>query len=80
MKALNNDVTLAESKFIDYALSLVSSPEGVKRIREFLFNGTQIQRNYCTLFFCRRCEDGDWEVVKKAYNLGLIDARQAFSK
>ena len=80
MKELNSDVTLAESKFIDYALSLVNSPEGVERISEYLFNGSQIQRNYSTLFYCRRCERGDWDLVKKAFKMGLIDARQAFSK
>jgi hypothetical protein len=80
MKDLNNDMTFPESRFIDYALGLVESGEGVDRITHYLFEGTQIQRNYCTLFFNRRCEKGDWEKVKKAYDMGLIDAKQAFSK
>jgi hypothetical protein len=80
MKDLNNDMTFADSRFIDYALSLVKSAEGVETISRYLFEGTQIQRNYCTLFFNRRCEKGDWDMVKKAYTMGLIDEKQAFSK
>ena len=80
MQDLRTDMTLNDSKFIDYAMSLVNSPEGVARIIEYLFKGTQIQRNYCTLFLNRRCEKGDWDLVKKAYTMGLIDERQAFSR
>ena len=80
MQDLNGDMTLVDSKFIDYALSLVKSPEGVARMVEYLFKGTQIQRNYCTLFLNRRCEKGDWDLVKKAYAMCLIDERQAFSR
>jgi hypothetical protein len=80
MQNLKDDMTFNDSRFIDYALSLVESVEGVERISHYLFKGTQIQRNYCTLFFNRRCEKGDWDLVKKAYMLGLIDEIQAFSK
>jgi hypothetical protein len=80
MKDLKENVSLIDTKFIDYALGLVKSTVGVERITGYLFNGTQIQRNYCTLFFNRRCEKGDWNLVKKAYFMGLIDEKQAFSK
>jgi hypothetical protein len=80
MRGLNDNMTFAESRFIDYSLGLVKSDEGSERIGWYLFNGTQIQKNYSTLFFNRRCEKGDWEKVKKAYSMGLIDATQAFSK
>jgi hypothetical protein len=80
LKDLKDDITIKDSKFIDYALGLVTTTSGVERITEYLFTGTQIQRNYCTLFFNRRCEKGDWILVKKAYNMGLIDEKQAFSK
>jgi hypothetical protein len=80
MENLIDEITFVDSRFIDYALSLVESSEGVERIAHYLFEGTQIQRNYCTLFFNRRCEKGDWEKVKKAYDMGLIDSKQAFSK
>jgi hypothetical protein len=74
---LTPGVTIAVTKFVDYALSLVERDSGVKRIEFYLFNGSQIQRNYCSLFFNRR---GDWTVVKKAYELGLIDEIQAFAR
>ena len=74
---LTSDVTLSVTRFVDYALSLVESEEGIVRIEYYLFNGTQIQRNYCSLFFNRR---GDWPVVKKAYESGLIDEIQAYAR
>jgi hypothetical protein len=74
---LTPDVTLAVTKFVDYALSRVESNVGIERIEFYLFNGTQIQRNYCSLFFNRR---GDWPVVKKAYERGLIDEIQAYAR
>jgi hypothetical protein len=80
MAGLDEHTDFAETRFIDYALGLVDSPEGAGRIEWYLFNGTQMQRNYATLFFNRRGEKGDWARVKKAYEMGLIDAIQAFSK
>ncbi|APV43926.1 hypothetical protein Dform_00571 [Dehalogenimonas formicexedens] len=77
MKDLDSNTTIIDSKFIDYALSLVKSAKGIEVIGEYLFKGTQIQRNYCTLFFNRR---DDWPIVKKAFMMGLIDEIQAFSK
>lgn len=77
MKHLNKSMTLAESKFIDFALGHVESDEGVKIMEHYLFHGTQIQRNYCTLYFGRR---GEYPIIRKAYDAGLIDAKQAFSR
>lgn len=74
---LTPDVSLAVTKFADYALGLVETDAGIKRIEFTLFNGTQMQRNYCSLFFNRR---GDWHVVKRAYDAGLIDEIQAFAR
>lgn len=74
---LTNNASIALTRFVDFALSLVVNPDGVKRIEHHLFNGTQIQRNYCTLYFNRL---GEWEKVKKAYESGLIDEIQAFSR
>ena len=68
---------LPTTRAIDFYLGMVESAEGVGRINYYLFNGTQIQRNYCTLYFARRNE---WKTVNKAYKLGLIDAIQAFSR
>ncbi len=74
---LTADVTLSVTKFVDYALSHVESDVGMERIEFYLFSGTQIQRNYCALFSNRR---GDWPVVKKAYERGLIDEIQAYAR
>ena len=74
---LTPDVTLSTTRFVDYALSLVESEIGVQRIEHHLFNGAQIQRNYCSLFFGRR---GDWDVVERAYKQGLIDEIQAYAR
>jgi len=77
MKHLNAEMTLAESKFIDFALGHIESNEGLKIMEFYLFHGTQIQRNYCTLYFGRR---GEYLIIRKAYDEGLIDAKQAFSR
>lgn len=77
MKHLNENMSLGESKFIDFALGLVDNDEGVKIMEYYLFHGTQIQRNYCTLYFGRR---GEYLIVRKAFDEGLIDAKQAFSR
>jgi len=74
---LTPDVTLAITKFVDYALSFVASDIGIQQIEYYLFNGTQIQRNYCSLFFNRR---GDWYIVKRAFEKGLIDEIQAYAR
>lgn len=74
---LTPDATLAVTKFVDFALGFVESPAGVERVQHYLFRGTQMQRNYCSLYFNRR---GDWPVVKRAYEQGLIDEIQAFAR
>jgi DNA-binding MarR family transcriptional regulator len=74
---LDEMVDIPTTKFVDYYLGTITNVEGIKRIGFYLFNGTQIQRNYCTLFFLRRDE---WEIVNKAYTLGLIDYKQAYSR
>ena len=74
---LTTDSTLAMTRFVDFALSLIINKEGVTRIEYYLFNGTLIQRNYASLYFNRI---GDWDTVKKAFELGLIDEIQAFAR
>lgn len=74
---LTMDSDLTTTRNVDYALSLVETEEGIAVIRKYLFEGSLIQRNYCALFFNRL---GDWEPVKKAYKLGLIDEIQAFAR
>lgn len=77
MRHLNPNMTIVESKFIDFALGHVEGAVGVKVMEHYLFYGTQIQRNYCALYF-GRC--GEYLLVRKAYDLGLIDEKQAFSR
>ncbi len=74
---LTNNATLAMTRYIDFALSLVESKQGVNRLEYYLFNGSLIQRNYSCLFFNRR---GDYKIVDSAYRKGLIDEVQAFSR
>jgi|GEM_PF-612837 len=77
MSFLHEKVDLPTTKIIDYYLGTVRSPEGTERIRHYLFQGTQLQRNYATLYFARR---DDWPLVNQAYAMGLIDYVQAYSR
>ena len=77
MKLLNQDIDIPTTKIIDFYIGTITNKEGLKRIEYYLFNGTQIQRNYCTLFYLRKNE---LDIVWKAYKLGLIDEIQAFSR
>lgn len=77
MDYLSNNSDLATTRFVDYALSNVINREGVERIRYYLFHGSQIQRNYASLYFNRQ---GEWKCVKEAYEKGLIDEIQAFAR
>ncbi len=77
MEKLTVDSTLAMTRYVDFALSLVEKTEGIIRIEYYLFNGTLIQRNYASLFLNRL---GEWKPVKKAHEQGLIDEIQAYSR
>jgi DNA-binding MarR family transcriptional regulator len=77
MQCLNSEADLPTTKIVDYYLSTVENIDGIRRIEYYLFNGTQMQRNYCTLYFSRI---NDWKLVKRAYDLGLIDYIQAFAR
>jgi hypothetical protein len=77
MSHLTSESSFAITRYVDYALGLVTSEAGIRRIEFYLFKGSQIQRNYSSLFFNRR---GDWQVVKKAFQLGLIDEIQAYAR
>jgi hypothetical protein len=57
---LNDTTDLPTTKAIDFHLGAVDTPDGVARVEHYLFHGTQMQRNYCTLFFARR---NDWELI-----------------
>jgi len=74
---LDDNVDLPTTRAVDFYLGQVKHKSGIEQIEHFLFNGSQIQRNYCTLFFSRR---NDWNWVNEAYKLGLIDSIQAYSR
>lgn len=77
MQHLSSESSFPMTRYVDFAVSLVKNDEGIKQLEHYLFHGTLIQRNYCSLFFNRR---GDWPVVKEAFLLGLIDEIQAYSR
>ena len=77
MSYLTNKSSLAMTRYVDFALSLVVNPIGFEQIKYYLFNGTLIQRNYASLYLNRL---GEWEIVKEAFKQGLIDEIQAFAR
>jgi len=77
MSHLTSNSSLAMTRYVDYALSLVENTKGILRLEHYLFNGTLIQRNYSSLFFNRRL---DYDIVIRAYKEGLIDEIQAFAR
>jgi len=77
MDHLDTSLTFSRCKLIDYALSLVSADEGRDRVRHYLFNGSQIQRNYAALYFKRR---GMSQILDEAVRRGCIDSAQAYSR
>jgi hypothetical protein len=77
MKHLTNGSDFAMTRYVDFALSLVENPAGSERIKHYLFNGTLIQRNYASLYLNRL---GEWKPVKEAFEKGLIDEIQTYSR
>lgn len=76
MKALDS-ADLPTTRAVDFYLGKVETESGIRRLEHYLFQGTQIQRNYCTLYFARRNE---WTLINSAYAAGLIDRIQAYSR
>ncbi len=64
-------------KSADFALDLVRTQAGKQQIQYYLFNGRPRQRNYAALWCKRRNKMG---FVDRAFELGLIDERQAYAK
>jgi hypothetical protein len=77
MTVLSTRDDFATTRLVDFALGLVRTQEGTERVRHYLFNGSQIQRNYAALHFKRR---GWVDLLEQAVALGSIDREQAFSK
>lgn len=76
MKILDN-ADLITTRAVDFHLNYLTNNSGITRLEHYLFKGTQIQRNYCCLFFSRRNE---WQLINKAYLEGCIDEIQAYSR
>jgi hypothetical protein len=55
----------------------VKTDEGADRIRHYLFQGAQIQRNYAALYFKRRDEMAP---LHEAVAQGKIDEIQAYMR
>jgi len=68
---------LATTGLVDFALSLVATGEGRQRIKYYLYNGCQVQRNYAALYFKRK---GFVDLLDEAVGLGKIDREQAYAK
>lgn len=78
MGYLGENQAFSICKMVDYALGLVESEEGQKRLYHYLMNGTnQLQRNYAALWFKRR--HIIWPLEEAVEN-GCIDRAQAFSR
>ena len=73
--ALNDD--LPTIKLTDFALGLVNTPRGSERVKHYLLNGSERQRNYAALYFKRR---GNRLVLNEALTKGVIDRAQAYSE
>jgi HEAT repeat protein len=77
MAALAGRDDIATTRLVDYALSLVKTPEGTARLRHYLFQGTQRQRNYAALYFKRR---GEFGLLGEALAQGKVDALQVHGR
>lgn len=77
MRALIEQDDFATSRLVDFALGLVDAPDGVARVRHYLFHGAPRQRNYAALYFKRR---GHFALLEEAVTRGAVDWEQAFSR
>jgi tetratricopeptide (TPR) repeat protein len=79
MHMLESEPRVAIYRLVDYALGLVQTSHGEERIKHYLFNGTETQRNYAALYFKRM--GSKWQrLLIEAFNQGKIDRAQAFAK
>ncbi|HEX8772813.1 MAG TPA: hypothetical protein VF735_04350 [Pyrinomonadaceae bacterium] len=79
MHTLESEPRMAMTHLVDYALGLVQTSHGEQRIRHYLFEGTERQRNYAALYFKRMGRKGRL-FLAEAFNQGKIDFAQAFAK
>ncbi len=77
MGHLSGSAPLVVCKLVDYGLGLIDSREGRGRIQYYLFQGTELQRNYAALYFKRRSAV---ELLDEAVQAGCIDSTQAHAR
>jgi tetratricopeptide (TPR) repeat protein len=79
MHTLESEPRMAMTRLVDYALGLVQTTHGEERIKHYLFEGTETQRNYAALYF-KRMGQGRQRLLAEAFNQGKIDRAQAFAE
>lgn len=77
MEQLSIEAPIAICKLIDHAINQIKSPEGILRLKHYIFNGTDIQRKYAALYFKRKKE---YELLKEAVKRNCIDHEFAFCR
>ncbi len=76
MQVLETEPSISAVKLVDFALGFVRNHQGKERLRYYLFEGVQIQRNYAALYFKRA---GHIDLLERAFIEGKIDCEQAFA-
>lgn len=77
MSLLTSESPLVTLKMVDFAISQINTREGKERIKFYLFEGTEIQRNYALLYFKRHANN---DIILEAVIGKHIDEKQAFSR
>lgn len=77
MENLHMNISLRETKMIDFFLGQMDSDCAINRVVHYLFNGSQMQRNYAVLFLARK---NIWKPINRAYKMKLVDYKQAYSR
>ena len=77
MAVLDSDEEIATAKLVDFALSLVQTPDGQARLRHYLCQGSLTQRNYAALYFKRL---GMRDVLEDAVARGCVSAELALNR
>ena len=77
MEQLHIDQDLSTLKLVDMVIDYITSKEGEMTMREYLFNGNIVQRNYSANYFRRK---GNRAILTEAWEAWAIDDIQAFSR
>jgi hypothetical protein len=72
MHLLESEPSVTITRAVEDALGLVKTPHGEERIKHYLFEGTQKQRDFAARYFKRMGEKGQ-QLLIEAFNQGKID-------